>query len=115
LFALRPNPKDLTAGERAQLHTLHLVVLATALLPDFLERSNNPAWVDRRLTFPKTWRDVYDYDKEGNILGWTRITNGREYEFDSIGRLLPEGRKGKAVEVNYVRNSAGDHLVFAAK
>jgi hypothetical protein len=114
-FALRFKPKSLTAGERAQLHTLHLAVLATALLPDFLERSNKPAWVDPRLSFPKSWRDVYVYDKDGQMLGWTRISNGREYEFDSIGRLLPEGRKSKAVEVNYTRNNAGDHVIFAAK
>jgi hypothetical protein len=114
-YSLCAKPKDLTAGERAQLHSLNQTILATALLPEFLERSNQPAWVDPRLTLLKAWRDVYLYDKKGDCLGWTRITNGRCYEFDPIGRLLPDGRNGRAVEVKYERDESGTHLIFAAK
>ena len=114
-FALSKKFKDLSMGDRAQLRSLHLVVLATALFPNFLERSNDPLWVDPRLTLIKSWRDVYLYDKDGTGLGWTRITNGREYQFDSIGRLLPEGRKGAAVETVYLRDGNRGRLVFGTK
>lgn len=114
-FALNGKVKELTSGDRAQLRSLHLTVLATALLPNFLERSNDPLWVDPRLTLIKSWRDVYVYDKDGTTLGWTRITNGREYLFDSIGRLLPEGRKGAPVETLYLRDGNRGRLVFATK
>jgi hypothetical protein len=114
-FGLLGKVKELSAGDRAQLRTLHLTVLATALLPNFLERSNDPLWVDPRLTLIKSWRDVYVYDKQGNTMGWTRIANGREYQFDSIGRLLPEGRKGAPVETVYLREGNRGRLVFGTK
>ena len=59
---------------------------------------------------------VYNHDGSApTITGWTRITNGREYEFDAEGRLLPEGRDGRAVEVNLSRDAATGRLLFSPK
>ena len=113
--ALPAEPPDLTEGQRHHLKQFHLTVLSEAVLPEFLSRSLAPAFVDTRLTTPKAWRDVYLYDKEGTPLGWTRYTNGRRYEFDTEGRLLPEGRRGRTVEVQYVKDATGAKLVFAPK
>ncbi len=114
-FVLVHKPDQLTRGDIAVLHDFHLSVLALALFPEFLERSSKPAWVDPRLTMPKAWRDLHHYDSEGRGIGWTRVTNGREYEFDADGRLLPEGRGGRAVPVRYSRDDATPHLLFAPK
>jgi hypothetical protein len=112
-IALRRNPEAMTAGDRAQLYTLNLAVLATALLPEFLERSNAPAWVDPRISEAKAWRDVYRYAKDGACTGWTRITGGRQYQFDSIGQLLPDGPGGRSVRVKFVREEKTGRLIFA--
>lgn len=114
-LALYTSVKALTAGDRAQIRALNLSVLATALLPNFLERSNDPAWVDPRLSLPKSWRDIYLYDKDGNIAGWKRITRGRQYHFDPIGRLLPDGKSTPPLEVRYFRDTATGNLLFAPK
>lgn len=109
------SSSELTPGERALLREFHLTLLSQVFLPEFLERSPAPAYVDSRLTTPKDWRDVYRYDPAGKCLGWSRLTNGRVYEFDAAGRLLPEGRGGPAVEVSYVLDTAGGRLVFLPK
>lgn len=115
-MAFHINPALMTAGERYHLRQFHLAVLNHALLPEFLERSDAPLFVDPRLTALKSWRDVYRYDKEGQPLGWTRFTTtGRKYEFNAVGELMPEGRQGRAVEVNYVRDTKTGKLVFAPK
>ena len=110
--ALRFNPDQLTAGERYQLRQFHLTVLNLALLPEFLDRVEKPAFVDPRLTTPKPWRDVHRYNKNGEWAGWTRITGGHEYEFDARGNLFPEGRNGRAVPVKYVKDASGTRLLF---
>ena len=104
--------EQLDAGDIALLRDFHLTVLALALFPEFLERSNKPAFTDPRLTTPKAWRDLHHYDSEGRPGGWTRITDGREYEFDAAGRLLPEGRGGPAVELKFSRDDATGRLLF---
>ncbi len=104
---------ETTLGERARFHELNLTLLGTALLPDFMERSNKPAFVDPRLTTPKAWRDVYQYDKDGNCTGWTRITNGRSYEFSRDGQLLPDGRGGRALAVKLLRDERDGRLMFS--
>ncbi|MEI6533999.1 MAG: hypothetical protein WCN98_01575 [Verrucomicrobiaceae bacterium] len=112
-YKLCVNAASVTGGERARLRELNLTILSTALLPEFLERSNKPAFVDPRLTSPKSWRDVYQYDKAGACTGWTRITNGRSYEFNSDGHLLPDGRGGRALAVKLIRDDHDGRLVFA--
>ncbi len=112
---LRENAERLGAGDIALLRDFHLNVFGLALLPEFLERSSRPAFSDPRLTTPKAWRDRHHYDGGGRGTGWTRIANGREYEFDEAGRLLPDGRGGPAVEVKLTRDDATGLLLFAPK
>lgn len=107
--------EELSAGDIALLRDFHLTLMALALFPEFLERSNKPAFTDTRLTAPKAWRDVHHHDAKGRPAGWTRITDGREFEFDAAGRLLPDGRGGPAVEVKYLRDEAKGLLLFVPK
>ena len=107
-FATAHPPGVLTAADRYYLRQLHLTVLSQILLPGFLERSPAPLFVDPRLTTPKSWRDVYRYDEQGGLTGWTRHSEGRMQRFDVAGRLL-DGRD-KPLPVTY-REAAG-HLIF---
>lgn len=109
------DEERLTAGDKHHLKQFHLTVLSQAVLPEFLDRSVAPAYVDQRLTSPKNWRDIYLYEKDGTSIGWMRRANGRRYEFNTEGKLLPEGRAGKAVDVEYQRDPATGRLLFGKK
>ena len=90
------------------LRGLNLTLLSQVLFADVLERSTAPAYVSPRLTTPKQWRDVYRYDSDsGALQGWIRYTGARIANFDAEGRLLPEGPKGKAVQVIYTKDENG--------
>lgn len=112
---LRNQVADLSEAEKYQLRHLNLIILNEVLLPDFLERTSNILHVDSRLTIPKSWRDIYRYSKSGSLLGWSRITEGRIFEFDASGRLFKGDRTGTPVEVKYMRDAAGDRLIFMPK
>jgi hypothetical protein len=113
---LIPVPLEkLTDAERYQLRHFHLIVLNQVLLPEFLERNGNFAYVDPRLSLPKCWRDLYRYDKDGQIAGWTRITNGRTYDFDSQGRLIPEDKSASPINVRYAPDEKNQRLVFVPR
>ncbi|MEY4485055.1 MAG: hypothetical protein RL693_2507 [Verrucomicrobiota bacterium] len=114
-MVLRPEASRLSKGEHERLREFHLTLLSQVLLPEFLERSTAPAFVDFRLSAPKAWRDVYHYDAAGKCTGWSRLTHGRSYEFDREGHLLPEGPGGPAVEVSYVIDEPSGRLVFIPK
>lgn len=105
----------LSDGDRHLLREFHLTLLSQVLLPDFLERSLAPAFVDPRLSIPKAWRDIYRSDAAGESIGWSRLAHGRTYEFDREGHLLPDGRGGRAVEVSYVLDASSGKLVFIPK
>jgi hypothetical protein len=89
-------------------------VMSQVLFPKALDRSTAPAYVDPRLSLPKSWRDVFRYDAKGNAAGWVRYFEGRTYVFDSAGRLLPDGTVApdKAVAVTYVDDGKG-RLTFS--
>ncbi len=112
-YKVRLHTAEATAGERARFRELNLVILSSALMQDFLQRSNKPAFVDPRVTTPKAWRDVYQYDQDGIWTGWTRTTNGNSYEFNREGQLLPDGRGGRAIPVKMIRDEQSARLVFA--
>ncbi len=112
-YKARLQSTEATLGDRARFRELNLTLLTSALMPDFLERSNKPAFVDPRLTTPKSWRDVYQYDQDGICTGWTRITNGHSYEFSRGGQLLPDGRSGRALAVKLIRDEHDGRLIFS--
>ncbi|MBL9114464.1 MAG: hypothetical protein JNJ83_05610 [Verrucomicrobiaceae bacterium] len=94
------------------LRGLHLMLLSRVVLPEFLHRSNQPAFCDPRLTALKPWRDVYRYDEKGKLLGWLRHQEGRVHGFTADGRMkLNLGDPDeKAVPVKY--EMKGGRLVF---
>lgn len=113
VYAFTRAPEALTAGDRHHLALFHLTVLHLALLPEFLERVEAPAFVDTRLTVRKPWRDVYRYSVDGKPEGWVRYTtSGDTYEFDPTGALFTQGRGAPAVPVKYHRDSATSQLRF---
>ena len=93
----------LSEAERWYLRGLNLTLLSQVLLPRGLERSEDPAYVDPKLTTPKAWRDVFRYDDKGMLIGWMRYHERRVSWFDAEGRWLPEGpdHPDLAVKVRY--------------
>jgi hypothetical protein len=83
--------------------------MSQILFPGALARSTAPAFVDRRLTTPKPWRDVYRYDDKGSLMGWIRYFQGRTTIFNANGDILPDGFTpgGKAVEAVYEQEEKG--------
>lgn len=115
IFALAKPADPLTTGVKYHLAQFHLTVLHLALLPEFLERVEGPAYVDSRLTTPKAWRDVHHYSDTGQHTGWTRHMDAQASEFDVQGRLLPQGTGGTPIPVKYLRDEQTDRLVFLAE
>lgn len=111
-FALAESAKALTPGVRGHLAQFHVTVLHLALLPDFLQREESPAFVDPRLTTPKAWRDVHHYKPGGEPMGWTRYMDGRAHEFDAQGRLAPQSAGGAPVPVQYQRDGGTGLMRF---
>ena len=62
-------------------------------------------YVDPLVSAKKNWKDEYQYDKKGKILGWKRIRGTDIQEFTAEGGLLLErdgsGRPLSARKVNY--------------
>ncbi|WP_299356628.1 hypothetical protein [uncultured Shimia sp.] len=59
-------------------------------------------YVDPRV-FPDTrWKDVYHYDDEGLISGWTRYRRGDEGEYNSEGRRSLQDGSGGLGAVSYL-------------
>jgi hypothetical protein len=100
--ALRP-------GEREQLRGLNLTLMSQCIFPQALLRSPAPAFTDRRLTVPKSWRDVYRYDDAGHLMGWIRYHEGRTTIFSADGGRLPDGfgKKQPAQAVTYADDGKG--------
>ena len=79
---------DLGPYERYQVERFNLALLSEVLFPQFLESTRVQNFVDPRLTSPKTWRDLYHYDREGALTGWTRYDRGDLEHFTALGTLV---------------------------
>ncbi len=102
-------------AERYYLQCFHHALVAKLVLPSFLKRSFAPAFVDRRLTTPKAWRDVIRYDDAGQRTGWLRHVDGKVIAFTADGRMkkqIPDPDSA-AVPVNYLER--GGRLIFEPK
>ncbi len=80
-------------------------------IPGAAQVSYQPNFVDQRLTAPKLWRDVYQYDAKDRCTGWTRYHPDRAAEeFNYEGLLVVEkddlGRCKKARAVRCTRDPA---------
>ena len=61
-------------------------------------------YVDPMIDAPKSWTDVYDYDDDGQVIGWTRSIDGRKDEFTFHGLLVTKkDEQGRAIEASMVK------------
>ena len=60
------------------------------LFPGSLNAEFRLNFVDRRETAPKFWRDVYRYDADGGLLGWTRHEGKTATEYGAQGYVIEE-------------------------
>lgn len=81
---------------------------------DYQHVSVRHNYTDPRLDLQKDWRDVYHYDDDGRLLGWTRIHRLQRDEFTPEGRLIVEadeqGRPVTTTAVRYVQTRNSDTL-----
>ena len=74
----------------------------------------NGNYVDPVIDRPKRWRDEYQYDKQGRLLGWHRFRGANKQEFTTDGALVLErdatGRPIRARTVNYVEEPRANLL-----
>ena len=104
VLAFRParggeGPDRLTDYERAMTEQFNAAVLNELLLPGLLQPVFRTNFVDRRLTAPKEWRDVYH---QGG--GWTRYAPGaKPADFTAEGwQVTKKDDKGRPVQARTV-------------
>jgi hypothetical protein len=95
-----------TRYERNLLQRMHAEIITQVLFPRLLSHDFHMNFVDQRLAARKEWRDVYHYDKDHRLTGWTRYTADGMQDFTPAGLLVLEkdeqGRVRKARAVKYV-------------
>jgi len=74
---------------------------------EYRPASEAESYADPALLTPASWRDAYQYDPQGQLLGWTRTRDGATEEFTRDGALVltrdEQGRPTEARTVRYVR------------
>src|SRR5262249_38076163 len=56
-------------------------------------------FVDQRVSTPKSWRDIYRYDTQGNLTGWTRRDADGATEFNMDGLVvIARDAQGRALK-----------------
>jgi hypothetical protein len=90
------NPPE---NERYHLRQFHLDLLSDIVVPGFLQRPPRLNYADPRLTTAKRWRDVYRYQEDGSLAGWTRFRHGESSEYNAEGKRIEDAG---VVEVRYV-------------
>lgn len=55
---------------------------------DYAHTQKSLNYVDPMLDMPKDWRDEYQYNDEGKLLGWTRIRGNAKEQFTAQGLLI---------------------------
>ena len=109
--ASRPFPDDLKPGQgglmayrRGRIEQLNVAILQSAVYPGLLEWRWRPNFVSPRIATPRTWRDVYRYDPNGHLIGWTRHRGDKTEQFAASGALVIKADKlGRALVAQTVR------------
>jgi hypothetical protein len=100
-----PVAGRLTRFERTMLQRLHAEVLAAVIYPRMVSHTYKVNLVDQRISTPKFWRDIFQYDGKGTRTGWIRRDAEGAKEFTADGGLVVEkdalGRPSKARVVRY--------------
>lgn len=99
-----PGLEQMPGGVMEHFHLHHLTLLRESVLADVLRPTGPRPLHDPRLTGRRDWRDIYQYDNDGRLLGWTRQHRDRTERFDADGRLLTGGG---AAPVSYVEEQPG--------
>jgi hypothetical protein len=103
------DPQKLTRFEKTLLEQFNGELLNRLLYPGVVNCSYARNFVDPRLASPKSWRDVYRYDPQGDLLGWARWDGERKAEFTPDGLQVLEtdtrGRCLKAAKVRYQQDN----------
>jgi len=102
-----PLAQRLTAYERTAVRHLNAILLTSLIYPKLLTASFCTNYVDPRISPLKHWRDVYQYDSQGNCTGWTRYHPRRQpVRYNAKGMMVLEtddlGRCAKARTVKYI-------------
>ena len=95
-----------TPFEKQELAGFNSALLSELIFPGALSRSAGPNYVDHQLFTVKSWRDVYHYDGQGKLAGWTRHDSRGATDFTELGLMVLEkdtaNRPRKVRKVRYV-------------
>ncbi len=72
------------------------------------------AYADPMLYVPRRWKDVYDYDGEGRLTGWTRTAGDTVERFDAEGRRLETDGSATVMRYAGVPGGEGEPLQLRA-
>jgi hypothetical protein len=107
--AATPESDKLTRFEKALLEQFNGDLANRLLFAGTVNCSWKRNYVDPSISAPKSWRDLYRYDPQGNCLGWTRYDGEKVTEFNADGLLVlekdPRGRCVKARTVAYTQEN----------
>lgn len=62
------------------------------------------AYTDPLMSYTRNWKDLYRYDAEGRLTGWTRVRGLEEESFTAFGhRIVTRDARGRALLAHVVR------------
>jgi tetratricopeptide (TPR) repeat protein len=71
---------------------------------DYADKEVGNNYVDPLVDMKKDWRDVYHYDTQGRLTGWTRHRGDKTEEFTAAGALvLTRDKQGRPLTARTVR------------
>ena len=98
----------MTKFEYALIKNLNATALSSLFFPGIIKSSFEVNFVDQRLISPKFWRDVFHYNKSGELIGWTRYQEEGQTDFNKDGLIVLEkdlqGRCTKGQTVTYYQD-----------
>ena len=96
--------KRLTPFERQLIERFNASLLSSLNLQAALSVTSSPNYVDDRLFTSKSWRDVYHYDAQGKLTGWTRHAAAGATDFTEDGLIvLDKDAANRPIKVQTVR------------
>ena len=82
---------------------------------EYKDPTSGGDYADPMIDVPKTWRDEYQYDDDGNLIGWTRDRGGRKEHFTADGAIVTlrdeHGRPTSARTVRYTARRSSEKEV----
>jgi hypothetical protein len=102
----KPIAERLTRFERMMVEWYNAEVLAGLVYPHVVSSTFKVNFVDQRISTPKHWRDLYRYDSNGKVTGWTRSDDTGPTEFNADGLMIvtkdAQGQPLRTRKVKYV-------------